>query len=125
MIAILRKVGIPSPEEIVDSSPHNLSGGMRQRAMIAMALSCNPRILVADEPATALDVTLQAQVLGLMRQMITDFHTSVIFITHDLGVVAEIADRVVVMYLGRVVESAPVDELFYAPRHPYTQALIR
>jgi len=124
-IAMLHKVGMPSPDEIAEAYPHNLSGGMRQRAMIAMALSCNPRILVADEPTTALDVTLQAQVLGLMREMIRDFHTSVVFITHDLGVVAEIADRVVVMYLGRVVESAPVDDLFYAPKHPYTQALIR
>lgn len=123
-IAILRKVGMPNPEEILNSYPHNLSGGMRQRAMIAMGLSCNPRILIADEPTTALDVTLQAQILKLMREMKIAYHMSIIFITHDLGVIAEMADRVVVMYLGRVMEMATVDEIFYQPKHPYTQALI-
>lgn len=124
-IEILRKVGMPNPEEILHAFPHNLSGGMRQRAMIAMALSCNPRILIADEPTTALDVTLQAQALALMRQMQALYHMSIIFITHDLGVIAEMADRVVVMYLGRVMETATVDDLFYQPKHPYTQALIQ
>ncbi len=123
--AILGKVGMPNPKEILHAYPHNLSGGMRQRAMIAMGLSCNPRILIADEPTTALDVTLQAQVLRLMKQMQADYHMAIIFITHDLGVIAEMADRVVVMYLGRVAETAAVDDLFHQPRHPYTQALIR
>jgi oligopeptide/dipeptide ABC transporter ATP-binding protein len=123
--AILGKVGMPNPKEIMHAYPHNLSGGMRQRAMIAMGLSCNPRILIADEPTTALDVTLQAQVLRLMKQMQADYHMAIIFITHDLGVIAEMADRVVVMYLGRVAETAAVDDLFHQPRHPYTQALIR
>jgi len=125
VIAILRKVGMPNPEEILHAYPHNLSGGMRQRAMIAMGLACNPRILIADEPTTALDVTLQAQVLRLMKQMQADHQMSIIFITHDLGVIAEMADRVVVMYLGRAVETASVDDLFYRAKHPYTQALIR
>lgn len=124
-IEILRKVGMPNPEEILDAFPHNLSGGMRQRAMIAMGLSCNPRILIADEPTTALDVTLQAQVLKLMRHMKETLHMSIIFITHDLGVIAEMADRVVVMYLGRIMETATVDDLFYKPMHPYTRALIQ
>ena len=123
-IEILQKVGMPNPEEILHAFPHNLSGGMRQRAMIAMALSCNPRILIADEPTTALDVTLQAQVLNLMREMQKRLDMSIIFITHDLGVIAEMADRVVVMYLGKVMEVAKVDDLFYHPMHPYTKALI-
>jgi peptide/nickel transport system ATP-binding protein len=122
---ILQRVGMPNPEAILHAYPHNLSGGMRQRAMIAMALSCNPRVLIADEPTTALDVTLQAQVLELMREMKKAFDMSIIFITHDLGVVAEMADRVVVMYLGKVMEVATVDDLFYDPKHPYTQALIQ
>jgi peptide/nickel transport system ATP-binding protein len=122
---ILRRVGMPNPAAILHAYPHNLSGGMRQRAMIAMALSCNPRVLIADEPTTALDVTLQAQVLELMREMKEVFDMSIIFITHDLGVVAEMADRVVVMYLGKAMEIAPVDDLFHNPKHPYTKALIQ
>ena len=122
---ILRQVGMPNPEAILYAYPHNLSGGMRQRAMIAMALSCNPRVLIADEPTTALDVTLQAQVLELMRTMKSALDMSIIFITHDLGVVAEMADRVVVIYLGKVMEIATVDDLFHDPKHPYTKALIQ
>ncbi len=121
---ILARVGMPNPQENFHAYSHNLSGGMRQRAMIAMGLACNPTILIADEPTTALDVTLQSQVLDLMQEMQSSFQMSIIFITHDLGVIAEIADRVVVMYLGRVMETAPVDNLFYKPLHPYTQALI-
>jgi oligopeptide/dipeptide ABC transporter ATP-binding protein len=123
-VEILRRVSLPNPEELFYAYPHNLSGGMRQRAMIAMGLACDPRILIADEPTTALDVTLQAQVLQLMREMQMQLRMSLIFITHDLGVIAEMADRVVVMYLGRAVEIAPVDQLFYQPLHPYTQGLI-
>ena len=123
-IEMLRRVSLPNPEELYYAYPHNLSGGMRQRAMIAMGLACDPRILIADEPTTALDVTLQAQVLRLMREMQTRLNMALIFITHDLGVIAEMADRVVVMYLGQAVEIARVDDLFYRPLHPYTQALI-
>jgi peptide/nickel transport system ATP-binding protein len=123
-IEMLRLVGIPSPEERVDAYPHQLSGGMRQRVMIAMALSCDPALLIADEPTTALDVTIQAQILDLLRRLQSDLGMSIIFITHDLGVVAEFASRVVVMYAARVVETARVDELFSDPRHPYTRGLL-
>lgn len=121
----LRLVGIPQPELRVDSYTFQLSGGMRQRAMIAMALSCNPKLLIADEPTTALDVTTQAQILELMLDLQSRFGMSVMLITHDLGVVAEMCDEVVVMYLGQVVEQADIDSLFYDPLHPYTQALLR
>ena len=124
-IEVLRRVGIPLPEQRLDAYAYQLSGGLRQRAMIAMALSCNPSLLIADEPTTALDVTTQAQILDLMRHLQHDYGMAIMLITHDLGVVAEMADDVVVMYLGRVVEQAPVDEIFYAPKHPYTQALLR
>ena len=122
---MLRRVGIPLPEQRLDAYAYQLSGGLRQRAMIAMALSCNPRLLIADEPTTALDVTTQAQILDLMRHLQQEYGMAIMLITHDLGVVAEMADDVVVMYLGRVVEQAPVDEIFYATKHPYTQALLR
>jgi peptide/nickel transport system ATP-binding protein len=124
-IAMLRRVGVPLPEQRVDQLSYQLSGGLRQRAMIAMALSCNPALLIADEPTTALDVTTQAQILDLMRQLQREYGMAIMLITHALGVVAEMADDVVVMYLGRIVEQAPVDEIFYAPKHPYTQALLR
>lgn len=124
-ISLLRQVEIPRPERIVDEYPFRLSGGMRQRAMIAMALACNPTLLIADEPTTALDVTTQAQILALLRNLQTQYGMAMLFITHDLGVVAEIADDVAVMYLGRVVEQADADTLFNAPKHPYTQALLR
>ncbi len=124
-IEVLRRVGISLPEQRLDAYAYQLSGGLRQRAMIAMALSCNPSLLIADEPTTALDVTTQAQILDLMRHLQHDYGMAIMLITHDLGVVAEMADDVVVMYLGRVVEQAPVDEIFYAPKHPYTQALLR
>ena len=120
----LRKVRIPAPEQRFHDYPHKLSGGMRQRAMIAMALACEPRLLIADEPTTALDVTIQAQILELMRTLQSETGTAVILITHDLGVVAEVADEVVVMYSGRVVERAPVRELFEQPQHPYTVGLL-
>lgn len=121
---LLEIVGIPEPEKRIDAYPHELSGGMAQRVMIAMALACVPELLIADEPTTALDVTIQAQILDLMRDLKNKMETSIILITHDLGVVAEMCDRVVVMYAGRVVEEAPVIELFANPKHPYTQALI-
>ena len=120
----LRRVGIPRAAQIVDSFPHQLSGGMRQRAMIAMALSCSPRLLIADEPTTALDVTIQAQILELMKALQEEFGMAVIFITHNLGVIAEVADEVAVMYLGRIVEQAGVNELFDNPQHPYTKGLL-
>ena len=120
----LRKVRIPAPEQRFHDYPHKLSGGMRQRAMIAMALACEPRLLIADEPTTALDVTIQAQILELIRTLQNETGTAVILITHDLGVVAEVADEVVVMYAGRVVERAPVQELFDQPQHPYTVGLL-
>jgi oligopeptide/dipeptide ABC transporter ATP-binding protein len=123
-IAMLRKVRIPAPEQRFHEHPHKLSGGMRQRAMIAMALACEPRLLIADEPTTALDVTIQAQILELMRELQQETGTAIILITHDLGVVAEVADEVVVMYAGRVVEQAPVQALFDAPQHPYTIGLL-
>jgi peptide/nickel transport system ATP-binding protein len=120
----LREVGMPSPEQRMDAYSWELSGGLRQRAMIAMALSCNPRLLIADEPTTAIDVTTQAQVLNLLRRLQEELNMSIIFITHDLGVIAQIADYVVVMYLGRVVETGPVDDIFHNPQHPYTIALL-
>ena len=123
-IEMLRKVRIPAPEQRFHDHPHKLSGGMRQRAMIAMALACEPRLLIADEPTTALDVTIQAQILDLMRTLQRETGTAIILITHDLGVVAEVADDVVVMYAGRVVEQAPVQALFDAPQHPYTIGLL-
>ena len=124
-VELLRLVEISRPDRIVDEYPFRLSGGMRQRAMIAMALACNPTLLIADEPTTALDVTTQAQILKLLRSLQAQYGMAVLFITHDLGVVAEIADDVAVMYLGRIVERADVDTLFNAPKHPYTQALLR
>ncbi len=123
-IEMLRAVGISSPERRIREYPHQLSGGMRQRAMIAMALSCNPSLLIADEPTTALDVTIQAQVLKLMNDLRTKFKAAIMFITHDLGVIAHMADDVVVMYLGRIVESAAVRDVFHEPRHPYTQGMM-
>ena len=120
----LHEVGMPSPEQRLDAYSWELSGGLRQRAMIAMALSCNPRLLIADEPTTAIDVTTQAQVLNLLRRLQKDLNMSIIFITHDLGVIAQIADYVVVMYLGRIVETGPVDDIFHNPQHPYTIALL-
>jgi len=123
-IEMLKKVGIPEPEKRVDEHPHELSGGMRQRAMIAMALSCNPTILFADEPTTALDVTIQAQILELMLELQKEYGMSIIMITHDLGVIAEMADRVVVMYAGKVVEYADIRTLFKDPKHPYTWGLM-
>ena len=124
-ITLLRDVGIPKPETRVHAYTFQLSGGMRQRAMIATALACNPKLLIADEPTTALDVTMQAQILDLLRQMQEQFGMALMLITHDLGVVAEMCDEVVVMYLGEVVEQAPVDALFHDPKHPYTQALLK
>jgi peptide/nickel transport system ATP-binding protein len=121
---VLRQVRIPAPEQRFHEHPHKLSGGMRQRAMIAMALACRPRLLIADEPTTALDVTIQAQILELMRTLQHETGTAVILITHDLGVVAEVADEVAVMYAGRIVERAPVRALFDAPQHPYTVGLL-
>ena len=124
-IEMLHAVGIPSPELRINEYPHELSGGMRQRAMIGMALCCNPSLLIADEPTTALDVTIQAQVLKLMNDLRRDFKTSILFITHDLGVIAHMADEVAVMYLGKVVESAQIRDIFHDPRHPYTKGLMK
>jgi peptide/nickel transport system ATP-binding protein len=124
-IAMMRRVRIPTPERRVNDYPHQFSGGMRQRVMIAMALACNPKLLIADEPTTALDVTIQAQILDLLAELKAESGLAVMLITHAMGVVAEVAQRVVVMYAGRVVEEAPVAELFARPRHPYTQGLIR
>jgi peptide/nickel transport system ATP-binding protein len=123
-IELLKQVGIPNAESRVDNYPHEFSGGMRQRAMIAMALACNPDVLIADEPTTALDVTTQAQILNLMSKLQQDFGSAIVMITHDLGVIAEIADDVVVMYAARVAEQAPVDNLFQRPHHPYTWGLL-
>jgi oligopeptide/dipeptide ABC transporter ATP-binding protein len=123
-IEMLRIVGIPSPETRIDDYPHQLSGGMRQRVMIAMALSCNPNVLIADEPTTALDVTIQAQILELLRGLQDKVGMAMILITHDLGVVAEVCDDVIVMYAGKVVEQGTVAEIFGNPRHPYTQGLL-
>jgi oligopeptide/dipeptide ABC transporter ATP-binding protein len=123
-IEMLAKVGIPDPQQRADEYPHQLSGGMRQRAMIAMALCCNPALLIADEPTTALDVTIQAQVLDLMRQLQEEIGMAILIITHDLGVIADLADEVVVMYAGRVVEKGSLDQIFYEPLHPYTRGLL-
>jgi len=123
-VQLLRQVGIPEPEERVDDYPHQFSGGMRQRAMIAMALSNNPDVLIADEPTTALDVTIQAQIIELIDKLKDDFNSSVILITHDLGVVADIADDIAVMYAGRIVEYGTKRQLFYDPQHPYTWGLL-
>ncbi|MHB1654644.1 MAG: ABC transporter ATP-binding protein [Desulfitobacteriaceae bacterium] len=124
-LEMLKKVHIPRPEKILDEYPHQLSGGMRQRVMIAMAMSCDPSLLIADEPTTALDVTIQAQILDLMRELRRTQHTSIMLITHDLGVVCEMCDRVYVMYAGQVVEEADVYTLFEDPSHPYTQGLLK
>jgi len=124
-IEMLHRVGLPQPEMRVDAYPHQLSGGMRQRAMIAMALSCTPSMLIADEPTTALDVTTEAQILDLMRNLQRDIGTAIMYITHDLGVIAEMCQEVVVMYMGKEVEWADVDTTFYNPQHPYTQALLK
>ena len=123
-LEILARVGMPEPSQIIDSYPFNLSGGMRQRAMIAMALSCQPALLIADEPTTAVDVTIQALVLKLIKDLQSDYDMSLLIITHDLGVIAELADRVMIMYLGKDVESSSVESLFYAARHPYTKGLL-
>lgn len=124
-IQMLRMVGIPTPEKRIDAYPHQFSGGMRQRAMIAMALSCNPEILIADEPTTALDVTIQAQILEIIKDLTVKLNTAVILITHDLGVVSGMCDKICVMYAGRIVERGPTDDLFRDPKHPYTRGLIR
>jgi peptide/nickel transport system ATP-binding protein len=123
-IEMLRQVGIPAPEQRIDEYPHQLSGGMRQRVMIAMALACRPDLLIADEPTTALDVTVQAQIFDLLRELQADKGTAILLITHDMGAVAEMADRVIVMYAGRVVEQGSASEVLYRPHHPYTQGLI-
>ena len=123
-VELLEKVGIPDPERAVDHYPHSFSGGMLQRAMIAKSLACNPSVLIADEPTTALDVTIQSQILEVMRNLKDEFGMSMIFITHDLGVVAQIADEVAIMYMGNIVEKGPVSEIFNAPQHPYTVSLL-
>jgi peptide/nickel transport system ATP-binding protein len=123
-IELLTAVGIPNARERIDAYPHHFSGGMRQRVMIAMAVSCNPDVLIADEPTTALDVTIQAQILGLIRKLREDFGTAVVLITHDMGVVADMADRIAVMYAGRIVEQGTQRDLFYDPQHPYTWGLL-
>lgn len=124
-VELLKRVGIPRPEMIAKEYPHQLSGGMRQRVMIAMAMACNPSVLIADEPTTALDVTIQAQILNLMRKLQDENETAILLITHDLGVVAEMCERVVVMYAGQVVEEALVKDLFKNPQHPYTKGLLK
>lgn len=124
-IDMLRLVGIPSPEKRIDQYPHEFSGGMRQRAMIAMALSCEPKLLIADEPTTALDVTIQAQILELMKDLKDRLNTSIILITHDLGVVADVCSRIIVMYGGLIMEEGTTEEIFYEPKHPYTLGLMR
>ncbi|TXK74629.1 ABC transporter ATP-binding protein [Paenibacillus sp. N3.4] len=124
-VDMLRRVGIPRPEHIADEYPHRLSGGMRQRVMIAMALCCEPELLIADEPTTALDVTIQAQILDLMKKLNQEMGTAIMLITHDLGIVAEMCDRLAIMYAGKVVEEGPVKDIFRNPRHPYTKGLIR
>jgi oligopeptide/dipeptide ABC transporter ATP-binding protein len=123
-IEMLQLVGIPIPDQRVDEYPHQLSGGMRQRVMIAMALSCDPKLLIADEPTTALDVTIQAQILELLNRLQEELHMAIVLITHDLGVVAETCDRVIVMYAGQVFEEGPVDDVFYNPQNPYTEGLL-
>ena len=124
-IEMLKLVRIPAPEKRVDDYPHQLSGGMRQRVMIAMALACRPELLIADEPTTALDVTIQAQILDLMRQLQKELNMAILLITHDLGVVSEVCNHVIVMYAGKVAEEAPVREIFKEPKHPYTEGLLR
>ena len=124
-VEMLRKVEIPAPEQCFNKYPHQMSGGMRQRVMIAMALSCNPDLLIADEPTTALDVTIQAQILGLLDELQDEFNMGILLITHDMGVVAEVADRVAVMYAGQIVESGTVGEIFAQPSHPYTYSLLQ
>jgi len=124
-VELLDDVGIPDPAERADQYPHEFSGGMQQRALIAMALSCEPDLIIADEPTTALDVTIQAQILDLFEDIKAEYDTSMIYVTHDLGVVREVCDRVAVMYLGKIAESAPYEELYRNPKHPYTQALLR
>jgi len=124
-LELLGQMGIPAPDKRIDDYPHQMSGGMRQRVMIAIAMACRPRVLIADEPTTALDVTIQAQILALMRRLRDETGSAVLLITHDMGVVAELTDRVVVMYAGQVVETAGVDALFVDPRHPYTRMLQR
>ena len=124
-LEIMKLVGLPRAEQLINEYPHQLSGGMRQRVMIAMALVCNPKILIADEPTTALDVTIQAQILKLIKDLNSRLNTAVLLITHDLGVVAETCERVIVMYAGQIVEEAPVQEIFANPKHPYTQGLIQ
>jgi oligopeptide transport system ATP-binding protein len=124
-IELLRKVGLAEPEKMLKKHPFMLSGGMRQRVMIAMALSCNPRLLIADEPTTALDVTIQAQIMKLMRDLQSELSMAIVLVTHDMGIVAEMADRVLVMYAGQIVEEAKVMDLFYQPAHPYTRALLQ
>ncbi len=124
-IELLRDVGIPSPESRIDDYPHHFSGGMRQRVMIAMGLSCNPKILIADEPTTALDVTTQAQLLELMKDMVEQYHASLIIVTHNLGVVARYAQRIYIMYAGRIVEAGTTKDIFAGPRHPYTIGLLK
>jgi oligopeptide transport system ATP-binding protein len=124
-IELLDLVGIPEPEMRLDNYPHQLSGGMRQRVMIGIGLACNPKVLIADEPTTALDVTIQAQIIGLIKRLRDEFGMSIIWITHDLGVVAGLADRVMVMYAGHIVEETTVDKLYYEPRHPYTIGLLK
>jgi peptide/nickel transport system ATP-binding protein len=121
----LHEVGVPNPERCMDMYSWELSGGLRQRAMIGMALICEPSLLIADEPTTAIDVTTQAQVLNLLRKLQKEHNTAIIFITHDLGVIAQLADDVVVMYLGRVMEVGPIDDIFHNPQHPYTKALLK
>jgi oligopeptide/dipeptide ABC transporter ATP-binding protein len=123
-IELLAQVGIPNPGQRIDDYPHQFSGGMRQRVMIALALSCNPDLLIADEPTTALDVTIQAQILELIKKLKADFRSAVVLITHDLGVVADIADRILVMYAGRIVEEGDKEQIFYDPQHPYTWGLL-
>ena len=124
-IELLRDVGIPSPESRIDDYPHHFSGGMRQRVMIAMGLSCNPKILIADEPTTALDVTTQAQLLELMKDMVEQYHASLVIVTHNLGVVARYAQRIYIMYAGRIVEAGTTKDIFAGPRHPYTIGLLK
>jgi len=124
-IEMLKVVGIPNPDRRVEQYPHEFSGGMRQRAMIAIALACNPKLLIADEPTTALDVTIQAQILDLMRELQQKLDTAIIIITHDLGVVADVAQRIAVMYAGVIIESGTVDDIFYNPQHPYTWGLLQ
>ena len=124
-VEMLRKVEIPAPEQCFNKYPHQMSGGMRQRVMIAMALACNPDLLIADEPTTALDVTIQAQILGLLDELKDEFNMGILLITHDMGVVAEVADRVAVMYAGQIVESGTVGEIFAQPSHPYTYSLLQ